>query len=131
MAPMWLQNIRHFFGPKRGLKTMDLVVLRVILACSSSYGNLTAEQAAESIRLAISICDRVNQEQRERWIEENSIKVAKLLEKINRDSIDHSVQMLVSHKFESFGTSSKSADLVRVYHFLSCLSLAPHCLESW
>ncbi|KAL4924880.1 uncharacterized protein BDV17DRAFT_201212 [Aspergillus undulatus] len=93
-APAWLQNIRHFFGPKRGLKTMDLVVLRVILACSSNYGNLTVEQAAESIRLAIRICDSVDKAQRECWIGGNQMKVAKLLEKINRDSIDHSVQML-------------------------------------
>ncbi|CBF76774.1 hypothetical protein AN4791.2 [Aspergillus nidulans FGSC A4] len=93
--PTWLQTIRHFFGPKRGLKTLDLVVLRVILACSSSYGNLTVEESAESVRLAISICDSVDGEQRTRWIEGNSIKLAKLLEKITRDGIDQGVQMLV------------------------------------
>ncbi|KAL4773675.1 hypothetical protein BDW60DRAFT_19971 [Aspergillus nidulans var. acristatus] len=93
-TPTWLQTIRHFFGPKRGLKTLDLVVLRVILACSSSYGNLTVEESAESVRLAISICDSVDREQRTRWIESNSIKLAKLVEKITRDGIDHGVQML-------------------------------------
>lgn len=94
-TPTWLQTIRHFFGPKRGPKTLDLVVLRVILACSSSYGNLTVEESAESVRLAISICDSVDGEQRTRWIEGNSIKLAKLVEKITRDGIDQGVQMLV------------------------------------
>lgn len=97
-APTWLQNIRHFFGPKRGLKTLDLVVLRVILACSSNYGNLTVQQSAESIRLAISICDGVDKAQRECWIKGNSIKLAKLLEKVTRNGIDHSVQILVLSK---------------------------------
>ncbi|KAL4970045.1 uncharacterized protein BDV14DRAFT_68118 [Aspergillus stella-maris] len=130
MAPTWLQNIRHFFGPKRGLKTMDLVVLRVILACSSSQGNLTAEQAAESIRLAISICDRVDQEQRERWIEGNSIKVAKLLEKINRDSIGHSVQMLgVSFLVSLIPSASLPRELVRASLDWLVSDNAPSVLE--
>ncbi|KAL4739106.1 hypothetical protein BDV11DRAFT_215475 [Aspergillus similis] len=93
-TPTWLQTTRHFFGPKRGLKTLDLVVLRVILACSSSCGNLTVEESAESIRLAISICNSVDREQRARWIEGNSIKLAKLVEKITRNGIDQCVQML-------------------------------------
>lgn len=98
--PTWLQNIRHFFGPKRGLKTLDLVVLRVILACSSNYGNLTVQQSAESIRLAISICDGVDKAQRECWIEGNSTKLAKLLEKVTRPGIDRSVQILVLSKLD-------------------------------
>ncbi|KAL4991513.1 hypothetical protein BDW68DRAFT_184949 [Aspergillus falconensis] len=93
-TPTWLQSIRHFFGPKRGLKTLDLVVLRVILACSSSCAKLTAEESAESIRLAISICCSVDKAQRTCWIEGNSIKLAKLLEKITRDDIDRGVQVL-------------------------------------
>ncbi|KAL4997665.1 hypothetical protein BDV10DRAFT_201754 [Aspergillus recurvatus] len=92
--PTWLQTIRHFFGPKRGLKTLDLVVLRVILACSSSCGSLTTEDSAESIRLAINICCSVDRAQRTCWIEGNSIKLAKLLEKVTRDGIDRGVQML-------------------------------------
>ncbi|KAL3471301.1 hypothetical protein BJX99DRAFT_30692 [Aspergillus californicus] len=112
--PSWLQSIRHFFGPKRGLKTLDLVVLRVILA-SSSNGNLTAYQAAESIRLAIDICDSVNRAQRERWIEGNSIKVAKLLEKITREGVDHNVQMLGSSFLVSLiPTTSPSPDLMKL-----------------
>lgn len=93
--PSWLQNIRHFFGPKRALKTLELVVLRVILACSASCSNLPAGKAAESIRLAIDICDAVELEQKKIWINGNSSKIAKLCEKVTRDGISHEVQMMV------------------------------------
>ncbi|KAE8147796.1 hypothetical protein BDV25DRAFT_168864 [Aspergillus avenaceus] len=92
--PLWLQNVKHFFGPKRGLKTLDLVVLRVILACSSSCKGLMADQAAESIRLAIEICTRVEKPQRETWIQANKSKIAKLCEKLRREDIDRDVQIL-------------------------------------
>lgn len=94
-VPSWLQSVNHFFGPKRGLKTLDLVFLRVILACSDSCNDLTVDQAAESIRLAIEICDRVEQEQKDCWITANSSKIAKLREKVARNGIDRSVQFLV------------------------------------
>ncbi|GES65348.1 hypothetical protein ATEIFO6365_0010027400 [Aspergillus terreus] len=93
-APPWLQNINHFFGPKRGLKTLDLVVLRVILACSSSCSSLTTNQAAESVRLAIGICDSVEQGQRDAWVAANRPKIAKLCEKVTRSGISPAVQML-------------------------------------
>lgn len=92
--PSWLQNIRHFFGPKRGLKTLDLVVLRVILSCSATCNSLPVSQAAESIRLAIDICKTVNLEQRQAWIAGNSSKIAKLCEKLTRDGISHEVQAM-------------------------------------
>jgi hypothetical protein len=121
--PPWLQRIRHFFGPKRGLKTLDLVVLRVILACSSSCGNLTVEQSAESIRLAIDICDGVDNAQRERWIESNSVKLTKLIEKITRDGIDYSVQMLVPPQAHRNGQRR----LTLIGCIIPCLS-HPYCL---
>ncbi|KAL5332830.1 hypothetical protein BJX70DRAFT_96987 [Aspergillus crustosus] len=112
--PSWLQNTKHFFGQKRGLKTLDLVVLRVILACSSSCGNLTDEQAGESIRLAIEICDSVGNGQRENWIESNSVKLTKLVEKISRDGIDHGVQILgVSFLVSLIPTASLPPNLPR------------------
>ncbi|KAA8645707.1 uncharacterized protein ATNIH1004_007126 [Aspergillus tanneri] len=92
--PPWLQNIKYFFGPKRVLKTLELVVLRVILACSSGCSNLTAQQSARSIRIAIEICDSVEQEQREYWISVNPSKAAKLCEKVTRNGIDRDVQIL-------------------------------------
>ncbi|OGM46343.1 hypothetical protein ABOM_004752 [Aspergillus bombycis] len=93
-VPGWLQSINHFFGAKRGLKTLDLVVLRVILACSTSCQSLMADQAAESIRLGIDICATVEGSQRETWIQNNSSKIAKLCEKVTRDNTDPEVQML-------------------------------------
>lgn len=93
--PPWLQNIFHFFGQKRGLKSLDLVVLRVVFACSASCNNLTTSKAAESIRLAIEVCDNVDPERKQAWIAGNSSKIAKLREKITRESIDCRVQNMV------------------------------------
>ncbi|KAH1305317.1 hypothetical protein KXV68_007927 [Aspergillus fumigatus] len=93
-SPTWLQNVKHFFGQKRGLKTLDLVILRVILACSASCDNLPPRKAAESIRLAIEICDSVEQGQKDCWIANNAPKIAKLCEKVNNNGIDWQVQMM-------------------------------------
>ncbi|ODM18484.1 hypothetical protein SI65_06355 [Aspergillus cristatus] len=92
--PSWLHNVRHFFGPKRGLKTLDLVVLRVILACSANCNNLTPSEAAESVRLAIAVCDTVEPEQKQVWISGNASKIAKLCEKVTREGINYEVQMM-------------------------------------
>ncbi|KAJ5154576.1 uncharacterized protein N7500_010015 [Penicillium coprophilum] len=90
----WLLSIKHFFGQKRGLKTLDLVVLRVILACSSSC-NLAPPQAAESIRLAICIADAIEPEQKQAWIAGNNPKIAKLCEKAVRDGLYGQTQTMV------------------------------------
>lgn len=92
--PAWLQNIRQFFGPKRASKTLDLVVLRVILACSSNF-NLSSKEAIESVRLAMEICDAVDADQRQVWIENNTARVAKLCEKLRREGIDRKLQVMV------------------------------------
>ena len=91
--PSWLVNIQHFFGAKRGLKTLDLVVLRVILACSSNC-NLPPIQAAESIRLAICVLDAVELEQKDAWVSNNSSKIAKLCEKVAKDGLDRETQVM-------------------------------------
>lgn len=93
---LWLLNIKHFFGQKRGLKTLDLVVLRVILACSSSC-NLAPPEAAESIRLAICIADTIEPEQKQAWMASNSPKIAKLCEKAVRDGLYGQTQTMVSY----------------------------------
>ncbi|OJZ91310.1 hypothetical protein ASPFODRAFT_57491 [Aspergillus luchuensis CBS 106.47] len=114
-VPSWLQSVNHFFGPKRGLKTLDLVVLRVILACSDSCSDLTVDKAAESIRLAIEICDRVEPEQRENWVKANGSKIAKLREKITRSGIDSGVQMLGATFLASLlPVAALSTDIARV-----------------
>ncbi|KAJ5780471.1 hypothetical protein N7457_005631 [Penicillium paradoxum] len=93
-SPSWLLSINHFFGQKRGLKTLDLVVLRVILACSSSC-NLSPSEAAESIRLAICIADAIKPDQKQAWIAGNSSKIAKLCEKAARDGLHGETQTMV------------------------------------
>ncbi|KGO75270.1 hypothetical protein PITC_001340 [Penicillium italicum] len=90
---LWLLSIKHFFGQKRGLKTLDLVVLRVILACSSSC-NLAPPEAAESIRLAICIADAIEPEQKQAWMAGNSPKIAKLCEKAVRDGLYSQTQTM-------------------------------------
>lgn len=73
---------------------MDLVVLRVILACSANC-NLDPSQAAESIRLAICIADGIEPEQKKAWISGNSSKITKLCEKVAKDGLDQETQMMV------------------------------------
>ncbi|KAJ5885148.1 hypothetical protein N7495_009658 [Penicillium taxi] len=90
----WLLNIQHFFGSKRGVKTLDLVVLRVILACSSNYNNLIPSQAAESIRLAICIADAVEPTQKNAWLSSNVAKISKLCDKVATDGLDQEIQMM-------------------------------------
>lgn len=93
--PSWLLNIKHFFGPKRGMKSLDLVVLRVILASSASCNNLTPAKAVESVRLAICIADAVEPEQKSAWISGNRSKIAKLCDKVVRTGIDREIQITV------------------------------------
>jgi hypothetical protein len=93
--PLWLLNIKHFFGPKRGLKTLDLVVLRVIFASSATCNNLTPAKAVESVRLAICIADVVEPEQKSVWISANRPKIAKLCDKVVRSGIDREIQIMV------------------------------------
>lgn len=118
-TPSWLQSIQHFFGPKRGLKTLDLVFLRVILACSVSCNNLTTDQAVESIKLAIEICDNVEIKQKEDWIKANSQKIYKLCEKVAREDIDDRVQVLVS--INSVSSPSSKLLLTPLGHYISRL----------
>lgn len=94
-TPSWLLNINHFFGQKRGLKTLDLVVLRVILACSSSC-NLSPLEAAESIRLAICIADAIEPQPKQAWIAGNSSKIAKLCDKASGDGLHSKTKAMVS-----------------------------------
>ncbi|KAJ5692366.1 hypothetical protein N7462_001789 [Penicillium macrosclerotiorum] len=93
-SPSWLLSIRHFFGAKRGLKTLDLVVLRVILACSSNSNNLTISKAAESIRLAILIADAIDPDQKAAWILNSTSKIAKLSEKVSREGLSREIQLM-------------------------------------
>lgn len=94
-APTWLQNARHFFGPKRCQKTLDIVALTVVLLCSDNYDNMSTREAAECVRLAIDICDCAEPEQKQVWAFANASHFSKLEEKIMRENIAYEVQMMV------------------------------------
>jgi hypothetical protein len=93
-GPLWLENVSQFFGPKRAQKTLDLVVMSAIMACSATCA-LSAEEAVDSVRLAIEICENVHQEQKEIWIKTNALRMAKLCEKLTRNGIHIDLQMMV------------------------------------
>ena len=90
----WLCSILQFFGPKHGMKTLDLVVVRVILACSSS-STLSIPESMHGIQLAKQICDAVEPAQRDTWVRNNGAKLVKLCEKVLRTGIDSKVQTMV------------------------------------
>ncbi|KAF7718766.1 Uncharacterized protein PECH_004247 [Penicillium ucsense] len=90
----WLASIHDFFGSRRGMKTLDLVVLRVILACSSNCNHLTPAQAAESIGLAIRIGDAVDPTVKSTWIDQNASKIGKLCEKVAKDSLSREIKIM-------------------------------------
>ncbi|KAK2757338.1 hypothetical protein FQN54_004852 [Arachnomyces sp. PD_36] len=89
----WLRSILQFFGPKHGMKTLDLVVMRVIFACSAS-SNLSIADSIFGIQLARGICGAVEFEQRNSWIRTSGPKLVKLCEKIVRPGIDPKVQIM-------------------------------------
>ncbi|KAI9879199.1 MAG: hypothetical protein M1830_009274 [Pleopsidium flavum] len=85
--------IQQFFRQKRAAKTLDLVVLRVIYACSNS-SNISLDDALESLKLAKEIIDAVEREQKEEWIKLNGAKVRKMFEKTLRTGICPELQSL-------------------------------------
>ncbi|KAI2786433.1 hypothetical protein POX_g08818 [Penicillium oxalicum] len=112
----WLMNAHDFFGPRRGMKTLDLVVLRVILACSSNCNSLTPSQAAESIRLAVCIADAVDPDVKSSWISQNASKIAKLCEKVSRDNSKREIQIMeydesVTHELLQFIVDTLTGDV--------------------
>lgn len=92
--PVWLRSICQFFDATRGLKTLDLVFLRVILACSSTT-ELSPSQSIDCILLAKEICDAVEPSQKTSWIQSGKAKILKLCEKILKADHDIRIQMLV------------------------------------
>lgn len=75
---------------------MDLVVLRVIFACSNS-SSLTSDDALESLKLAKEIIDAVERQQKDEWLKSNGSKIRKFFEKVLRKGICPELQALVCH----------------------------------
>lgn len=90
----WLRGFLQFFGARHGMKTLDLVVARIILACSAS-STLSLAESIHGIQLGKEICDAIEPEQRDVWIRNNGAKLMKLCEKILRSGIDANVQAMV------------------------------------
>lgn len=90
--PVKYESAKDFFTAKRAAKTLDLVVLRVILACSSSSGMDTA-QAIEIVKLSRRIIDAVDISERRDWSLRNATKVKKVHEKISRQDVDSVLQL--------------------------------------
>jgi len=87
-------TIQQFFGQKRAPKTLDLVVLRVIFACSNS-SSLSSDDALESVKLAKEIIDAMERQQKDVWIKSNGSKVRKMFEKVLRTDICPELQSMV------------------------------------
>ena len=87
-------NIRKYFNARRGTKTLDLVVLRVIEACSSSF-SLKCCEAVESLSLAQEIVRVVDNAERVSWLKKNGSKTRKLFEKILRQDINVEIRLAV------------------------------------
>lgn len=99
--PFRYNTIEQFFNQKRALKTLDLVVLRVIFACSNS-SNLSLEDSVESLKLAREIIDAVSDEEKGLWLGSNGPKVRKLYEKVLRVGLAQDLQSLVCSKDHAF-----------------------------
>ena len=87
---------RQFFTAKRASKTLDLVVLKVILSCSRNC-SLRVDGVLESLKLSEEIVDAVPSRERSAWVKSNAAKVKKLSEKILRPDIDKEVKCVVSY----------------------------------
>ena len=87
-------SAKHFFTAKRASKTLDLVVLKVILACSRSC-SLSSSEIIESLRISEEIVDAIGNEEKRTWMLKNSTKSRKLHEKILRPGIDIGVRCAV------------------------------------
>lgn len=90
---------KHFFTAKRASKTLDLVVLKVILACSGSC-SLPSSEIIESLKISEEIVNAVGKDEKRIWMSKNSIKCRKLHEKILRPEIDAGVRCAVSSSME-------------------------------
>lgn len=89
----------QFFTAKRAFKTLDLVVLKVILACSRSC-SLPSSEITESLKVSEEIVDAVGKDEKRIWMLKNSIKTRKLYEKVLRPDINIGVRCAVGTSVE-------------------------------
>lgn len=98
-TPDRYQPARQFFNTSRASKTLDVVVLKVILTCSRSC-DLCSTEIVESLKLSEEIVDAICIEEKKLWISKNGAKSKKLYEKILRSDIERGVQHAVSSSLQ-------------------------------
>lgn len=88
---------RKLFLSRRAPKTLDLVVIKAITACSQSC-RLSTHEIVESLKLSREIVDAFDKKQKSSWLAGNVGKTKKLHEKILRSGIEAKVQCEVCRK---------------------------------
>lgn len=88
---------RKFFSSRRAPKTLDVVVIKAITACSQSC-QLSTQKIVESLKLSTEIVDAFDQKEKISWLSGNVWKTNKLYEKILRFGIETKVQVQVGRK---------------------------------
>jgi len=78
---------RQFFTVKRASKTLDLVVLKVILSCLKIC-SLRRDEVMKSLKLSEEIIDAVPSGERSSWMDRNVVKIKKLSDKILHHDLD-------------------------------------------
>jgi hypothetical protein len=86
--------IEEFFTGKRAPKTVQLMVLNVIYACSESSRS-SAENAVESVSLAIQIISTVASAVRAEWVRGSPKVMQKLYEKASKLDLPTELQLKV------------------------------------
>ena len=89
---------RQFLNHKKASKTLELVVLRVILICSINCP-LDFDKAMDSLRLSKEIIDAVDETEKETWLKRTTTGSKKLYEKVLRPDLDASIRSLVRLRF--------------------------------
>lgn len=92
--PAAVESIDQFFNGSKAGKTIQLVVLRVILACSES-NQAAISDALETVSLATEILDTVEAPIRSRWVESSHATLQKLYEKMRRTGLPTELQFRV------------------------------------
>lgn len=98
ITPERYKAARQFFNTSRASKMLDLVVLKVILACSRGC-NLCLSEIVESMKLSEEITNKICVEEKKSWMAKNSAKAKKLFEKILRPDIELEIQYAVRSFF--------------------------------
>ena len=81
---------RKFFS-SRVPKTLDLIVIKAITACSQSC-KLKAHDIVESLKLSREIVDALDKKEKTHWQAGNVRKISKLYEKVFRSGIEAKAQ---------------------------------------